>query len=245
MISYKSAILTMFFAYIITSGFILMFIRKYFTFKFNKFWAYTLTNYGIYTIIGSLTFLLYTNIDKILINMYLNTENLGTYNAYYFASINVACIFFNIFNGVFFPVASKYKDKTAILKKINKITPYLIGFGIPFIIFTEFVILELYGGAYKIDIPLIISFAIVSVLTVYYGIYNWTFCSEGMDGVKLVNKVSIFMAIINIILAIYFIPRLGLTGAMISTGVAFILGIYFLLNRGRYLNFDKSCLVLN
>jgi O-antigen/teichoic acid export membrane protein len=244
MVSYKSAIFTMFFAYIITSGFIVILIKKYFTYKFDKSLAFTLTNYGIYTIIGSLSFILYANIDKILINMYMSTENLGIFNAYYFASINVAYILFNVFNGVFFPFASKYKDKTAIFEKINKIIPYLIGFGIPFIIFVEFVVLNIYGGAYKIDIPLIIAFAIVSVLTVYYGIYNWTFCSEGMDGVKLVNKSSILMAIVNIILAIYFIPYLGLIGAMISTAIAFIAGICFLI-RGKCIIYSKSGLVLD
>lgn len=243
-ISYKSAIFTMFLAYIITSGFILIFVHKYFTYNFDKSLAFTLTNYGIYTIIGSLTFILYANIDKILINMYMSTESLGTFNAYYFSSINIAYILFNVFNGVFFPVAAKYKDKTAIFEKINKIKPYLIGFGIPFIIFVEFVILNTYGGAYKIDIPLIIAFAIVSVLTVYYGIYNWTFCSEGMNGVKLVNKSSILMAIINIILAIYFVPCLGLIGALISTAFAFIVGIFFL-NRGRCLIYGKSGLLLD
>lgn len=243
-ISYKSAIFTMFLAYIITSGFILIFVHKYFTYNFDKSLAFTLTNYGIYTIIGSLTFILYANIDKILINMYMSTESLGTFNAYYFSSINIAYILFNVFNGVFFPVAAKYKDKTAIFEKINKIKPYLIGFGIPFIILVEFVILNTYGGAYKIDIPLIIAFAIVSVLTVYYGIYNWTFCSEGMNGVKLVNKSSILMAIINIILAIYFVPCLGLIGALISTAFAFIVGIFFL-NRGRCLIYGKSGLLLD
>jgi O-antigen/teichoic acid export membrane protein len=244
MASPKSAIFTLFLAYIVISGFVFILIHKYFTYKFDKSLAFTLTNYGIYTITGSLTFILYANIDKILINMYMSTENLGIFNAYNFASINIACILFNVFNGVFFPVASKYKDKKVIFEKINKITPYLIGFGIPFIIFVEFVILNIYGGAYKIDIPLIISFAIVSVLTVYYGIYNWTFCSEGMDGVKLVNKSSILMVVINTILAIYFIPCLGLMGAMISTAIAFIVGICFLI-RGKCFIYDKSGFALD
>lgn len=239
MVSYKSTIFTIFFAYIVISSLIFIFIHKYFTWKFDKSLAFILTNYGIYTVIGSLTFILYANIDKILINMFMSTEDLGIFNAYYFASINIAFILFNVFNGVFFPVASKYKDKTAIFEKINKITPYLIGLGIPFIILVEFVILNIFGEAYRIDIPLIIAFAVVSILTVYYGICNWTFCSEGMEGVKLVNKSAILMAIINIIVAIYFIPCLGLIGAMVSTAIAFIVGICFL-NRRRHIIYSKS-----
>jgi O-antigen/teichoic acid export membrane protein len=239
MLTYKLAIFSMLFAYLTTSSLILIYVRKYLIYKFDKVWAHTLTNFAIYSIIGSMTFVLYSNINQILINMYMSTENLGIYNAYCFASVNIASLIFSIFNGVFFPVASKCKDKTVILKRINKITPYLIVFGTPFMIFVEFVILNIYGGEYKISIPLLLSFAIVSILIVYYGTYNWTFSSEGLDGVKLVNKSSILIAIINVILAIYLIPHLGLIGATISTSIALIIGIYFLLNRGKYLNYDK------
>jgi O-antigen/teichoic acid export membrane protein len=232
-LTYKSAIFSMFIAYLITSSFMLIYISKYLLPKFVTSWANTLTKFAIYSIIGSLIFILYTNINQIFINMYMSTEALGIYNAYSFASINTAAIFFNIFNSVFFPTASKCNDMTIILKRINKITPYLIGFGIPIMVFIQFVILSIYGSSYTIDILLMISFAIFSILIVYYGIYNWTFCSRGIDGVKLVNKSSILIAIINIILAMYFIPRLGIIGAPISTAIALIIGIYFLLSKGK------------
>jgi O-antigen/teichoic acid export membrane protein len=239
MLSYKSAVFSMFFAYIAASAFMFIYIRKYLIYIFDKAWAKTLTNFAIYSIIGSMAFVLYTNINQIFINMYMNTENVGIYNAYSFAAVNTASLIFSIFNSVFFPMASKCRDKTVILKRINKITPYLFGLGTPFIVLTEFIILSIYGKAYRIDIPLMISFAIVSILIVYFGIYNWTFCSEGMSGVKLVNKSSILVTIINIILAIYLIPHFGIIGATISTSIALISGIYFLLIRGKYLNFDK------
>ena len=220
-LTYKSAIFSMFIAYLITSSFMLIYISKYLLPKFDTSWANTLTKFAIYSI------------NQIFINMYMSTEALGIYNAYSFASINTAAIFFNIFNSVFFPTASKCNDMTIILKRINKITPYLIGFGIPIMVFIQFVILSIYGSSYTIDILLMISFAIFSILIVYYGIYNWTFCSRGIDGVKLVNKSSILIAIINIILAMYFIPRLGIIGAPISTAIALIIGIYFLLSKGK------------
>ena len=83
------------------------------------------------------------------------------------------------------------------------------------------------------------SFAILSILIVYYGTYNWTFSSEGLDGVKLVNKTSILIAIINVILAMFFIPYLGLIGATISTSIALVIGVYFLLSKGKYFKYDK------
>lgn len=238
-LSYKLAIFSMLFSYLITSCLILIYIRKYLTYEFDRKWAHTLTNFAIYSIIGSMTFVLYPNINQILINMYMSTENLGLYNAYSFASVNIASLIFNIFNGVFFPVASKCKDKTVILKRINRIAPYLIIFGTIFIIIVEFIILNIYGSKYTIKIPLLFSFAILSILIVYYGTYNWTFSSEGLDGVKLVNKTSILIAIINVILAMFFIPYLGLIGATISTSIALVIGVYFLLSKGKYFKYDK------
>lgn len=238
-LSYKLAIFSMFFAYLITSSLILIYLRKYYKYRFNKSWANILTNFAIYSIIGSLTFILYTNIDQILVNMYMSTENLGIFNAYCFASVNIASIIFNVFNGVFFPFASKCKDKTMILERLSKIRLHLLVFGVPIISVIEFVILNIYGKAYKISISLMISFAVVSILIIYYGIYNSTFCSEGMSGVKLANKSSILIATINVILGIYLVPLLGLIGAVISTTIALIIGTYYLLERGKYLHYDK------
>lgn len=230
-ISYSSALISMFIAYIISIIVTLIFVRKYFVFKFDKLWAYKLTNYGLHSLIGGLAFVFYTNIDQILINMYMSIENVGIYIAYYNASIGVAYTLFGIFNSVFFPIASKCEDKTVILQRINKIIPYLIIFGVPSLILIEVFILKMYGSAYTINYPLILLFAIVSILIIYYGLYDWTFCSQGLKGVKLVNKSTILVAIINITLDLYLIPLLGISGAMISTAVAFAAGIYFLLER--------------
>lgn len=236
-LSYKSAIFSICSAYIIVSSIILIYIRKYFIYKFDKLLAYKLTNYGLYAIIGATSFVFYSNIDQLVINMYMSAEDVGIYKAYNLASIDAAGVIFGIFNTVFFPFASKCEDKNIILKKINKAIPYLIGCGIPFIIVSEFVILKLYGGAYTINFLLMISFAIVSILIVYFGLYDWTFCSQGIEGVKLVNKSTIIIAIVNIVLDLYLIPYMGIFGATISTSTAFIIGIYLLVKRGN-MNLD-------
>jgi len=227
-ISFKSMIFSICLAYGITGGVILIFIRKYIRLEFDWSWSEKLAKYSAYAIIGAIAFEFYTNIDKILINMYMDIEDVGIYRVYYFASINIAGLFFGIFNVVYFPIISKYNNRVALFKGINKIIPYLFGFGLPFIFLSEFVILKLYGGKYPMDFSLMILFAIVSILIVYYGIYDWTFCSEGATGVKLVSLSTLIMAIINITLNVYLIPRIGLFGAISSTAITFVVGIYFL-----------------
>jgi len=229
-ISFKSMVFSMYLAYGITGGIILAFIRKYLRFEFDKHWAGRLAGYGSYAIIGGVSYVFYTNVDKILINTYMTVADVGIYRAYYFASVGIAGLFFGIFKTVFFPAASKCDDKKTIFKKIGRFTPYLIGFGLPLIVISEFVILKLYGGGYPINFSLMLLFSIVSILIVYYGIYDWAFCSEGMTGVKLVNISTIIIAIINIPLNIFLIPRIGLLGAIASTAIAFFIGICFLLS---------------
>lgn len=226
LLSFKSMVYSMFLAYGITGAITLIFfLRKYLKFEFDKFWASTLAKYGMFALIGGLSFVFYTNIDKILINRYMTVADVGIYRAYYLASINVAGLFFGIFNTVFFPTASKYENKGVLFEKINKLIPYLIGLGMPFILLCEFIILKLYGGGYPINFLLMLIFAITAILVVWYGLYDWTFCSQGMRGVKLVNIGTITIAILNVLLNIYLIPRFGLYGAIGSTTASFAAGI--------------------
>ena len=225
-LSFKSVVYSMYFAYGITGLIILIFfLRRYLRFEIDKSWTNKLTRYGMFALIGGLSFVFYTNIDKILINRYMTTADIGIYRAYYIASINVAGILFGIFNTVFFPTISKYKNKAMIFKRINKVIPYLIGLGIPFVFLCGFIILRCYGGGYPIDFPLMLIFAITSVLIVWYGLYDWTFCSQGIKGVKLVNIGTVTIAILNVLLNIYLIPRFGLYGAIGSTTISFTAGI--------------------
>lgn len=225
-LSFKSMVYSTFLAYGITSAILLVFfLRKYFGLKFDRSWANTLAKYSVFAIIGSLSFVFYTNIDKILINRYMTIADVGIYRAYCLASINVAGLFWGMFNIVFFPTASKYKNKKTIFNRINKLVPYLIGLGIPFILLCEFVILKFYGGRYPINFLLMLIFAATSILVVWDGLLAWTFDSEGLRGIKLSILGSLTVATLNVLLNIYLIPRFGLYGAIGSTTASFAAGI--------------------
>lgn len=228
-LSFKSLIFSMYLSYgIISIAILIFFLRKHLKFKIDKSIANPLIKYSLFAAIGGFSFAFYTNIDKILINKYMTVADVGIYRAYCLASINVAGILFNTFNIVFFPAASKYKNKKELLKKINTLIPYLISLGVPFILLCEFVILKIYGGKYPLNIGLILIFSITSILTVWYSLYDWIFCSEGINGVKIVNCSTIIIAILSIILNIYLIPKFGLYGAISATAVSFSIGIGYL-----------------
>jgi len=235
-VSFKSMVFSMYLAHGIIGGIILISLHKYLRFEFNKPWAKILTRYSSFAVLGGISFMLFTNIDKILINKYMLLADVGLYNAYYYASINVIGLFSGIFITVFFPTVSKYKDKTPIFKRVNKFIPYLIIFGLPFILLSEFIILKLFGENYPINISLMLMFAITSLLVAWYGIYAWLFNSEGEKGVKITLSGTGTIAIANIILNIYLIPRIGLYGAIGSTAIAYCIGMCIIyIRRGNIL----------
>jgi O-antigen/teichoic acid export membrane protein len=187
-----------------------------------------LTGYSLFAAVGGLSFVFYTNIDKILINKYLSVAEVGIYRAYFVASINITVLLWAMFNTIFFPTISKYKDKSMVFNRINKLIPYLISLGVPLMFFCEFIILKLYGSQYPINPILMLMFAFAAVLVVWYGLYDWTFTSEGTRGVKIGLLGTITIAVLNLLLNIFLIPHFALYGAIGANIVSFACGIYCL-----------------
>jgi len=232
LLSFKSTVYSIFLAYGIVSAILaVFFLRKYLRFHFDKSWANILTQYSMFAVIGGLTFVFYTNVDKIMINRYMTVADVGIYRAYYLASINVAGLFGGVFNTVFFPTASKYQDKGVIFNRINKLIPYLIGLGIPFILVCEFIILKFYGGQYPFNLSWMILFAIAAIIVVIYGFYAWLMASVGQKGIKVVAFSEVISAAVNIGLNIIFIPLIGVSGAIIATITSYSVSLCLVLSK--------------
>jgi Membrane protein involved in the export of O-antigen and teichoic acid len=224
-ISYESVVFSMYFAYGIVSVVIIVMIRKYLTLGLDKSWAKILIKYSTLNIFSSVSYMLYTNIDKILINKYMTVNDVGLYNAYSFSSISVMAIFSGILTTVLFPTISKYENKEETILNVNKYIPYLIFFGFILINVSQYIIISLYGNKYPIDLSLMLLFSIASVLSAIYEIYSWIFNSIGLKGVRITMKGTVTVAIINILLNLYLIPHFGLCGAISATAIAYSIAI--------------------
>jgi O-antigen/teichoic acid export membrane protein len=234
LLSFRSGVYSTFLAYGTTGAVLLVFfLRKHLKLSFDKSWADTLTRYGVFAIIGGLSFAFYTNFDRILINRYMTVADVGIYRAYYMASINVMGVLSGVFVTVFFPTASKYKNKGAIFSRINKLIPYLIGIGMPFILACEFVILRFYGSQYPFNLSWMILFAIAGTCVLVNGLYAWLLNSVGRQGIKLTSFTAIILALLSVGLNILLIPFIGITGAIVSIIVSFLVSIAILFSFGR------------
>lgn len=223
--TFESLLLPYYFAYGLIGVITLILIRKYLIPKFDLSWAKIMSKYAIFASIGGISFIVYTNIDKILINKYLSSTDLGIYAAYYFSSFTLSSLIITVLNTIIFPYASKVENKRLIFEKIDKLTPYLFYLGIPMIFVLEYIFIRFYGNSFPVIYPLMLMFATASSLSIYYGTYDWLFCSEGTRGVKLINISTITIAILNVIFNFYFTPIFGLYGAISSYIIAFICGI--------------------
>lgn len=237
MLSFKSMIISTYLANIIVGGFILINVRKYITFKPNRSWAKTLSKYSIFMVFAEVSFIIHTNIDKIFINKYLIIADVGLYNAYYYASINVITILMGIFIATLFPIICKSQNKKIIFENINKLLPIIIIVGLPLIIISQHIIIRIYGDEYIIRTSLIMLFAITSVIIAFFRLYTWTFNSVGIEGAKLNLLGNGTIAIVNILLNIYLIPHFGLEGAISATLISYTIGMCFI-----YINSKKIML---
>ena len=192
-VSSKSMILSVCITYGITGGIILAYLHKFVKLKFDKIWASKLTRYCSYALFGGISSAFYSNIDKILINKYMNTANIGIYWAYSYSFTMALLTVLAVFEIVFFPLASKIPNKVFIYKKINKFIPFLIILSLPFMIFSGFIILKLYGSKYPFDLKLAILFGIVGIFITIDKFYGLLMDSTGKKGKRIVSIAAIVL----------------------------------------------------
>jgi O-antigen/teichoic acid export membrane protein len=227
--SFESAVYPTFFAYGAVSVVLpAVFLRRYLGLSFSKEWASTLGSYSSFAVVGGISYAIYSNIDKILINEYMTTSDLGIYKAYYLSSINIASLFSVVFNTVFFPTASRHKDRKDLFNKIAKLIPYMIAAGIPIIFACEFVILKIYGSKYSMNFLLMFMFAAASILAISYSLYDWLLASQGKQGIKISTIVALITATCNVIFLLCLIPYFALYGAILSLLLSYAVGLFII-----------------
>ena len=232
--SFKAMVYATGLAYgIVGSVITLVFLKNYLVFTVDRSWLSIIWKYSSFAVIGGISFTLYTNVDRIMINYYMDTESVGIYGVYYYASFTILTLISGVFTTVFFPTASKSHGKIDLYKKLNKAIPYLLILGILAALIGEYVILNLFGNGYPMHFPLMFIFAIAATLVIWYDIYVWFFNSEGVDGSKLTVSGTLIIAVANIILNIILIPKMGLYGAIGATAISFALGLYYHIYQGR------------
>ena len=239
-LSFKSPLFSMLVAYGIISGLIIVFLKKYLRLQINLDWVRKLNYYSIYSLLGGISYVLYTNIDKLMINYYLSISEVGIYRAYYYSFTSVLLLISTIFITIFFPFASGFSNKKILFNKINVISKVFVILSFPIALISGSFIIIIYGSDYPLDLSLSILFSVLAVVVSVKQFYDWLICAVGIEGIKFVSYVALLMAIVNIVFNMTLIPTIGIYGAIISTIISYIISIMILISRRKLFKDQKN-----
>jgi len=81
----------------------IVYLRRYLTLQLDGFWSRRILTYVRFLLPGAIAGAC-MGVDRVLINVFRSTAEVGIYNAYYLASVTVAITLFLVVNANFFPV---------------------------------------------------------------------------------------------------------------------------------------------
>jgi O-antigen/teichoic acid export membrane protein len=174
--------------------------------------------------------------DTILIGIFLLSADVGIYNA----AIPTAMLVYVIptaMRTMFFPVMSEhYAKKENFIPFYKKISDWIVVLTLPvaaYLILFGKQFLELFFGEIYVS-----GFWALGIICFSYFIYALANTSHIMLYVMKKTKVIMFNTIVaivvNILLNIWLIPKYGIIGAAIATGVAVIIRAVLILSEGLY-----------
>lgn len=206
---------------------ILLYLTQYQ--KINREILKRIIAYAKYAILGSVSGILLSSIDKIVLVRFNSFAEVGLYSIYLTVSTIIFGQLVAIFVTVFFAQASASDNKQSILEKINKISPNIFSIVVllsGMVMYVVFVMIM--DGKYDINLWYLLLFAVNAGLLVVYQIKMWLLNSEGLKGVRKTVQGTLFAGILNFVLNLMFIPRYGIYGAIGSTIFSnVILYLYF------------------
>ncbi len=234
LVSYLSAIWALVISSVVIFVCVLVYLRNYVGFYFDRLWAEKLLRYGAYGVLSSIAGAISANFDKLVINRFLSPAEIGIYGAYSAAFIVPVFFLFGMFNAVFYPTVSRRENKMGIFNKVNKLIPLLFTVAIIPVVVGGFFILALYGKDYPFNLQWGILFGILAMLMCLAGMYGAMMGSVGRRGVRVTTIAGIALMMVNIALDLLLIPRLGIAGAAISLIVAYIVNIIIVFQYQHY-----------
>lgn len=199
-----------------------VYLKKFLDFHLEidpSFWMPTLKEASTFGII-SLSTMLYTYVDSIMLSILKSAESVGWYSAAY-RLMYIALLLPNAINVAVFPVMSRlYANSSNSLNLLNeRYFKYMMVVGIPLGFGTSLlakqVILLLYGAEY---IPSIIALQILVWAVVFtFAGAPYIQLLQSTNKQLIITKISIVCLVINIILNLILIPRYSYVGASIAT----------------------------
>lgn len=176
---------------------------------------------------------IYMRVDQLMIQKMLDTESVGNFAAaiklseafYVVPGIIAGSLFPAIINGLKIS-REEYLNRMQRLYSVFALVCILVSAVV--ILLGDFIVSVLYGEAYT-QTSSVLKVHFCNSLFVFFGVaYSQAFIVEGLQRFTTIN--TIIGAVLNIILNLYFIPKIGIVGSAIATLIAqFYSGFFCLL----------------
>jgi O-antigen/teichoic acid export membrane protein len=228
--SWEGATVSLYVSYVVVGLLSVVFLRKYITLRFDRSWSKKIMTYVWVSVPGAVAGVC-LGIDRILINVFSSTAQVGIYNAYFVPSMTVSLLLWGIFNAAFLPYASRSRDKGAIFVKITKPVPYVVIVLVPLFVLIERFAFLMYGSQYPFSWELAFFFALAGTTSFFLAAYSSLMQSEGSRGAKVNSNSGIIQFIALALLDVLLIPLIGILGAVITLIVAYSITIFYLVLR--------------
>jgi O-antigen/teichoic acid export membrane protein len=195
---------------------------------------------------GSLVF---SYADSILIGFFMSNADVGIYRTT-FQLTSVASFTTLAFHTVLYPKISNWGAQGKILEienSLGKAYTYSLLLAIPTCvggwILGDRLLYYLYGAPFVEGTSALFFLLIVQIVNVF--MYLGTMSLTAVNRPKDAFQVTVIASIVNVLLNLYFIPLLGITGAAVATLIAMTInaiGAHFLLSRVISVKFEYMSL---
>jgi O-antigen/teichoic acid export membrane protein len=233
--SWELAAYSYYLSYAVIGFILVVYLKDYIKLRFERSWAKKIVHYSLLALPGGVA-ATFMGVDRILLNKFTTTADVGIYNAYFLPSITVAVLLWMVINAAFFPYASKSDVKLAILRRVNKAMPYLAAALAPSVLLLEWIVFFLYGRQYPFSWEIALFFAIAATMAFFYQALSWLMASQGTRGATVNTLSSIIALIVLVGFDVVLIPRIGILGAAITLVFAYLVAASYLLSRRRVLS---------
>lgn len=219
-------------------------LRRFCSAVWSTHEARRLLAYGMFATLGLVAAFILANSDRLILNYFSSTTNVGVYAAYMNGATLVTSAVLQVFATVFFPVLCQYSDKRIILHKVHRVLTVsgtlLFGVNLGMIP----LIIALFGSSFPLDLAVIPLLALSMSSFFGYQIYLVFMNAEGVRGVRTTTLLISLAALLNITLNVLLVPTLQIRGAVLSGTI--VNALLFLALRRRAVRFalSESALVL-
>lgn len=183
-------------------------------FKIDKELSSQILYRSFFLALTSISFIILTRVDSIMISFFLSVEDVGYYNIPSDLAKNFTIVSMPLIIGVL-PLFAKTIDSTRFYKIMKKLIIVNICIFGTLVLLADYIITFLYGQGFGSSIPVLRILAIYPLFAVIQQLIQGILIL--MDSIKQIFIFGIIAVISNIVLNISLIPIMGINGAAFAT----------------------------